>query len=569
MPWRGRARDAVVPRHFDARVRTRKRETELEVDQSGHSKKRREEPSSCVASALPASQRESGLFEKLTFHFDGWFPEGADALRGLVERHGGSLALAYGKSAGVTHYVVEDYGTMEEAARERAWNRGDSSMRCVRGAWITDSIARGKLVENVEAYAPRGTPKTSPRGKGRIRKDPRATEMDLVDLIVDTAWNGTGGVSTQERLRETWTVRVIFEQAKRAMSDVRLRDAEVRKISTKAYNALKKVVDEKWIVPVSACEALVDISGTRNLQKRNRYETSQTSPADVAQALEWIMVDKQGVNVRASMHDMRNDGWDPSWLRERVSMDAGVVTRRASRAAEEAVVAAASQDDRSASGMKTLSQLSEIEPEIFEALDQQTRYEWSKARADAEKKRLNHRRAEQSAVFQLLKAGGTGKVSKANKARSPNVTPTKRANVQRQPGTSAFGGANGSHRPQRKTGAQMSITAYASPLKREQEPGLERSHAGEPIMTSATVHTATLLHALDRVLTVDAQGAVDGRLDVAADVVRLHIIELARDRRRQEVKGVRNGLENLHSDHPRWVEVRGRILASTAELVVD
>lgn len=217
--------------------------------------------------------------------------------------------------------------------------------------------------------------------------------------------------------------------------------------------------------------------------------------------------------------------------------------------------------------MKTLSQLSEIEPEIFEALDQQTRYEWSKARADAEKKRLNHRRAEQSAVFQLLKAGGTGKVSKTNKARSPNVTPTKRANVQRQPG-STFG-ANGSHRPQRKTGAQMSITAYASPLKREQEPGLERSHAGEPIMASTTVHTATLLHALDRVLTVDAQGAVDGRLDVAADIVRLHIIELARDRRRQEVKGVRNGLENLHSDHPRWVEVRGRILASTAELVVD
>lgn len=115
----------------------------------------------------------------------------------------------------------------------------------------------------------------------------------------------------------------------------------------------------------------------------------------------------------------------------------------------------------------------------------------------------------------------------------------------------------------------MSITAYASPLKREQEPGLERSHAGEPIMASTTVHTATLLHALDRVLTVDAQGAVDGRLDVAADVVRLHIIELARDRRRQEVKGVRNGLGNLHSDHPRWVEVRGRILASTAELVVD
>ena len=115
----------------------------------------------------------------------------------------------------------------------------------------------------------------------------------------------------------------------------------------------------------------------------------------------------------------------------------------------------------------------------------------------------------------------------------------------------------------------MSITAYTSPLKQERGPGLERSNAGGPIMASTTVHTATLLHALDRVLTVDAQGVVDGRLDVAADVVCLHIIELARDRRRQEVKGVRSGLENLHSDHPRWVEVRGRILALTAELVVD
>ena len=47
---------------------------------------------------------------------------------------------------------------------------------------------------------------------------------------------------------------------------------------------------------MSASEALVDIQGTRNLEKRNNLAPSQGSPADVAQALEWIMVDAQGVS---------------------------------------------------------------------------------------------------------------------------------------------------------------------------------------------------------------------------------------------------------------------------------
>ena len=151
-------------------------------------------------------------------------------------------------------------------------------------------------------------------------------------MIVDTAWNGTGGVSTQEQMRETWTIRVVFERVERALEDERVKDSEIRKMSARSYNALKAVVDERWIAPVSASEALVDIQGTRNLEKRNNLAPSQGSPADVAQALEWIMVDAQGVNVRASMHNVREDGWDPAWLRERASAESvGVMTRRASR----------------------------------------------------------------------------------------------------------------------------------------------------------------------------------------------------------------------------------------------
>ena len=114
--------------------------------------------------------------------------------------------------------------------------------------------------------------------------------------------------------------------------------------------------------------------------------------------------------------------------------------------------------------------------------------------------------------------------------------------------------------------SQMPMTVYTSPTK---EKGLEpsrRSCVGEPVMSSASVHTATLLHAFDRVLSVDGENEVDGRLDVAGEVVRLHIEELVRDGRRQEVKAVRGGLENMHSDHPKWVGIRRKILDSTKSL---
>jgi hypothetical protein len=304
--------------------------------------------------------------------------------------------------------------------------------------------------------------------------------------------------------------------------------------------------------------------------KRNRYESSQTSPTDAAQALEWIMVDQQGVNVRASMHNIRDDGWDPSWLRERTSIDGVMVTRRASRAAEEAVVAAASQEPGNSSEMKTLSQLSQIDAETFAALDQQTRYEWSKARADAEKKRLNYQRAEQSAVFQLLKARGSGKVAKVhskNAFRSVITLANQNTSKQTSFQNTSTGASNGHKTAPKKFGAQMPITAYASPIKDEVTRTSVRCFRGEPIMASTTVHTATLLHALDRVLAVDSENSVEGRLDVAAEVIQLHIEELARDGRRQEVRGVRSGLENIHSDHPRWLEVRASVLLATEPLI--
>jgi|TARA_B100000073_G_scaffold315564_2_gene291598 hypothetical protein len=374
--------------------------------------------------------------------------------------------------------------------------------------------------------------------------------VDLVDLIVDTAWNGTGGVSTQEQMRETWTIRVVFERVERALEDERVKDSEIRKMSARSYNALKAVVDERWIAPVSASEALVDIQGTRNLEKRNNLAPSQGSPADVAQALEWIMVDAQGVNVRASMHNVREDGWDPAWLRERASAESvGVMTRRASQEAAAAAVASQSEQD-----LRTLSQLSNIEPEVFEALDPQTRYEWSKARADREKQRIDRLRAEQSAVFQLLRVGSSGKnVTKATAKKPRIVTPTERSPAKKFP-------------LKKSNVSQMPITVYTSPTK---EKGLEpsrRSCVGEPVMSSASVHTATLLHAFDRVLSVDGENEVDGRLDVAGEVVRLHIEELVRDGRRQEVKAVRGGLENMHSDHPKWVGIRRKILDSTKSL---
>jgi len=543
MPWRGRARDVAVPRAFDGRwgraMRARGGDDDDGATRCDGSARREGRDRRGDATAM-----RGDALVGVTFYLDGGFVEGARALRATGESVGGTCALAYARDAGITHYVVDDFGRMEDAARERYGTGRCGGMKCVRGEWIRASAREGRAAAE-ESYAPRGTPR---RRGSRRRGD--VTEVDLVDLIVDTAWNGTGGVSTQEQMRETWTIRVVFERVERALEDERVKDSEIRKMSARSYNALKAVVDERWIAPVSASEALVDIQGTRNLEKRNNLAPSQGSPADVAQALEWIMVDAQGVNVRASMHNVREDGWDPAWLRERASAESvGVMTRRASQEAAAAAVASQSEQD-----LRTLSQLSNIEPEVFEALDPQTRYEWSKARADREKQRIDRLRAEQSAVFQLLRAGSSGKnVTKATAKKPRIVTPTERSPAKKFP-------------LKKSNVSQMPITVYTSPTK---EKGLEpsrRSCVGEPVMSSASVHTATLLHAFDRVLSVDGENEVDGRLDIAGEVVRLHIEELVRDGRRQEVKAVRGGLENMHSDHPKWVGIRRKILDSTKSL---
>ncbi len=556
MPWRGRARDANVPRAFDGR-RGRSDATRAgDGDDDGATRRereastRRERPrdgDGDGGDATGTGTRE-GALARVRFYLDGAFAEGARALRAMGESVGGTCALTYARDARITHYVVDDFGRMEDAARARYGTGRCGGMKCVRGEWIRASAREGRAVAE-ESYAPRGTPRGTSRRRGSRRRGD-VTEVDLVDLIVDTAWNGTGGVSTQEQMRETWAIRVVFERVERALEDERVKDSEIRKMSARSYNALKAVVDERWIAPVSASEALVDIQGTRNLEKRNNLAPSQGSPADVAQALEWIMVDAQGVNVRASMHNVREDGWDPAWLRERASAESvGVMTRRASQEAAAAAVASQSEQD-----LRTLSQLSNIEPEVFEALDPQTRYEWSKARADREKQRIDRLRAEQSAVFQLLRAGSSGKnVTKATAKKPHIVTPTERSLAKKFP-------------LKKSNVSQMPITVYTSPTK---EKGLEpsrRSCVGEPVMSSASVHTATLLHAFDRVLSVDGENEVDGRLDIAGEVVRLHIEELVRDGRRQEVKAVRGGLENMHSDHPKWVGIRRKILDSTKSL---
>ena len=549
MPWRGRVREARVPAPFDARRRARGDDAE-DDDETGHEATKRlrtsERRSHVVASRL--DDPASSLFAEHTFYFDGFVPGGIGARREAVESRGGAIALAFGRRCGVSRYVVEDYGVMDAQVRER-WARGDEpGMRCVRASWISACIEAGELVD-CDAHAPLGTPRASPK---KASRKATATELDLVDLVVNTAWNGTGGVSTQERLRETWAIRVVFERVSRALADGKTSDVEIRKMSAKAYNALRAIVDEKWIVPVSACEALVDLQGTRNLSKRHDFASSQASPADVAQALEWIMVDSQGVNVDATLHNIRDDGWDPSWLRERASVDSGVMTRRASR---EAAEAAASQE--TSKDLQTLSQLSNIEDDVLAALDPFTRYEWTKARADRERQRMDRLRAEQSAAFQLLKACSSKKV--VDKATSKFRRPTPVAG--RSPAK------NTKKNVSTKATSQMPITAYASPVKENRSGTAQKSCVGEPIMASTSVHTATLLHALERVLTVDADNAVDGRIDVAADIVRLHIEELARCRRKQEVKAVRAGVGNTHSDHPRWIEVREKLLSCTESLV--
>lgn len=579
MPWRGRARDAVVPRAFDGRRGKARAWGVMDDDdeddddgkggETGHGGGATTSTSRAARAAVKtgagrgrdardgavvdgATERRAsggGALVGVTFYLDGAFAEGARALRATGESVGGTCALAYARDAGITHYVVDDFGCMEDAARERYRTGRCGGMKCVRGEWIRASAREGRAAAE-ESYAPRGTPRGTPRKRGAWRRGD-VTEVDLVDLIVDTAWNGTGGVSTQEQMRETWTIRVVFERVERALEDERVKDSEVRKMSARSYNALKAVVDERWIAPVSASEALVDIQGTRNLEKRNNLAPSQGSPADVAQALEWIMVDTQGVNVRASMHDVRDDGWNPTWLRERASSESvGVMTRRASQEAAAAAVASQSEQD-----LRTLSQLSNIEPEVFEALDPQTRYEWSKARAEREKQRIDRLRAEQSAVFQLLRAGSSGKnVTKATAKKPRLATPTERSPAKKFP-------------VKKSNVSQMPITVYTSPTKEKDAEPSRRSCVGEPVMASTSVHTATLLHAFDRVLSVDGENEVDGRLDVAGEVVRLHIEELARDRRRQEVKAVRGGLENMHSDHPKWVAIRRKILDSTKHLL--
>ena len=546
MPWRGRVRDIAVPRAFDARHNSQFDDDENETGRS-NTKRARRDDALTRARASRGSDASSSLFAEHTFYFDGFVPGGVKRARELAERHGGAVALALGRGAGVTVHVAEDYGAMDAQARERYASGKEPETMCVRASWISACVKAGALVD-CSAHAPLGTKRTSlRRGKGR-----KATEMDLVDLIVETAWNGTGGVSTQEKLRETWAIRVVFERVSRATADRKTKDADIRKMSAKAYGALESILDERWIIPVSACEALVDVQGTRNLWKRHEFASSQASPADVAQALEWIMVDTQGVNVDATMHNIRDDGWDPSWLRERASVDSGVMTRRASKEAAAAI--AASQE--ASKDLQTLSQLSNIEDEVLEALDPITRYEWSKARADREKNRIDRLRAEQSAAFQLLKACGSGKVVKraTNKIQrsTPVIGRSPSKTVARAPGKASW---------------QMPISAYASPVKESGSETVPKSCAGQPIMASASVHTATLLHALDRLISIDTNNTVEGRLDVAVDVVRLHVEELARSGRKREVQAVRNGIENKHSDHPRWLEVSTTFLSTTESLV--
>jgi len=541
MPWRDRSRNLRVPTHFDGRRRTSSKRTR--EDDDGSLTLVRERRFRAPVQALAPGV---GVFADVVAFIDGWCPGGANVVRDAIASLGGVTALYYDKRV-VTHYVCESYDGMDADARRRA-----ERMTCVRSAWVIDSaLRRAKLSE--DDYAPSGN---APKRNGR-----NAT-TDLVDFVVDGVWNGTGGVATQREMNHTWCVRVVFERVERAMSDGKTKDVDARRASHKAYDALKKIVDMKFVIPIGAGEALVDVAGLRNFQKRNRFESSQTSPANAAEMLEWVMVDKTGVNVRASMHDVREDGWSPDWLasESRGSIESnGVVTRRASRQAAVPRVAAAG--DRPPLDTQTLSQVSNIDDETLDALDPATRYEWQKAREHAAKKKVNHERAKQSAVFQLLSATGNfddakGKSKARVGASAKRLSPMKAVALQPVAKTRT------PPQPKRvnRGGAQLSIKSFASPVKKAPL-APARSFVGESVMASASVHTPTLIHAFTQLLERDALDPVPDRVGAACAVMRAHIEQLERDGRRAAARQVRAAVSDVRCQHPEFTpEMRNRAL---------
>ena len=549
MPWRDRARHTQIPRHFDARSRrVTKRSTDALDEALGRpikAPKREMRPRQPRPPPPARDAAREGIFAHVTAYIDGWTPEGATAVREAIASRGGVVALYYDKTT-VTHYIVESYDTMDADARARVGKYASTSssrkaMVCARSAWVMESVKRDEALD-VEAFAPFGDAPKAPSAKATTG---HYSATDLVDVVINAAWNGTGGVGTQEGLSETWCVKVVFEGVERAMTDGKTKDADARKLSTQAYKALKRVVDAKWVIPVGASEALVDLSGMRNFQKRNRFESSQTSPANAAEMLEWVMIDKTGVNVRATMHNMREDGWGPEWLvseadtRDRTSMEScGVLTRRGSREAASRV--ALSQESHHALDTQTLSQVSNIDDETLNALDPQTRYEWQKARENAAKKKFNHERAKQSAVFQLLSATGklVGDTKGASKAALSPLKKTLQPNMARRTPP----------QPKRikSSGAQLSIKSFASPVKAPRPaPASARSFVGEAVMASARVHTPTLMHAFVSLLERDAVDPVPDRVGAACAVMRAHIEQLERDGRRAAARQVRAAVTDI------------------------
>mgnify|MGYP003318942784 FL=1 len=70
----------------------------------------------------------------------------ARALRAMGESVAGTCALTYARDAGITHYVVDDFGRMEDAARARYGTGRCGGMKCVRGEWIRASVREGRAV---------------------------------------------------------------------------------------------------------------------------------------------------------------------------------------------------------------------------------------------------------------------------------------------------------------------------------------------------------------------------------------------------------------------------------------
>lgn len=567
MPWRDRARHTQIPRHFDARTRrVTKRPTDALDEAIGRpikAPKRETRPRQPRPPVSAPDVARDGIFANVTAYIDGWVPEGAKTVREAITSRGGVVALYYDKTT-VTHYIVDSYDAMDADVRQRVGKYASTSsprgaMVCVRGAWVIQSVKQDKAL-GVEAFAPLGDAPKAPSAKAATGK---YSTTDLVDVVINAAWNGTGGVSTQEGLRETWCVKVVFEGVERALTDGKTKDADARKLSTQAYKALKRVVDAKWVIPIGASEALVDLSGMRNFQKRNRFESSQTSPANAAEMLEWVMIDKTGINVRATMHNMRDDGWEPEWLVIDADVDAaresvGVLTRRASR--EAATRVALSQESQRALDTHTLSQVSNIDDETLNALDPQTRYEWQKSRENVAKKKLNHERAKQSAVFQLLNA--TGKFLGDAKGKSKGaLSPLKKT---LQPNASR----HTPPQPKRtqRSGAQLSIKSFASPVKAPRPaPARARSFVGEAVISSARVHTPTLMHAFTSLLERDAVDPVPDRVGAACAVMRAHIEQLERDGRRAAARQVRAAVADIRCpENPAFTNaLRDFVLART------